>query len=122
MVQTFDYFTVGHFLWGIIMVISIYPDQPLLSLIVANILHLIMEMLEKTVDERTGKILESTNNHMSDCVAFLMGTLVGLPFTRYTKDNMHIRAVFGIVSMLIIIQEIGREVFPYSWPYRPAFS
>jgi hypothetical protein len=57
MVQTFDYFTVGHFLWGIIMVISIYPDQPLLSLIVANILHLIMEMLEKTVDESTGKIL-----------------------------------------------------------------
>ena len=113
-----DIWTLGHFLFGVLMV-NIIPDYPISSVIIANIIHTIMEMSEKNKNKDV--ILETTANHVTDSITFFIGSLCGLLLSNYSKKSEIIRMYAFLVSSIVIIQEVGRELFPNKWFYQPAY-
>ena len=115
-----DYWTFGHFIWGIIAVLSIYPENKWISFSIANLLHMIIEGIEQP-RHPNGEVLESISNHIGDILAFLVGSFIGLSLTKFTEKNKKIRAILIIINIIIFTQEIGREIFPFNWPIGKAF-
>lgn len=120
-VKFLDLWTIMHFLSGVFITATLLPSNPTASLIIANILHFISEMLENNEDPN-GKVLETNINHFGDIIAFFIGSLIGLNLTDYMLENTTVRYFILFVFTIISIQEIGREVFPYNWPFGSAFS
>jgi hypothetical protein len=110
-VDFIDHWTYAHFLWGVIATVAIWPSKPVYSLLIANIFHTVMEIMENDKDP-TGKVLESKENHFGDSLAFFLGSMIGLFFTQYTVSNSVLRYILLVLVILAFIQEIGREVFP----------
>lgn len=120
--KIFDIYSLGHFVCGIIVTSILFPNSPILSLVISNALHLLFELLEKDINPHNGKILESGINHLSDIVFFFVGSLIGLHLTKYMTKHTVIRIILLVVSSLVGIQELGRELFPDKWPIYSAYS
>ena len=120
--KIFDIFTLGHFFCGVIITSTLLPNTPILSLIIANLAHFILELSEKNINPYNGKILETTSNHLSDIVAFFTGSLIGLFLTNYMVENSSTRYIILTIGVIIGIQEFGRELFPKSCPFNPSYS
>lgn len=109
-----DWWTLGHFLCGVVASSTIYPTKPLISLAIANTFHLIGELLEKKYNDK-GEIISSFGNNVTDIIAFLLGSILGLYFTKYTIKYPIVRWILLVILILIFIQEAMREIFPDTW-------
>lgn len=123
-VTSFDFWTIMHFVWGIIWTSILIPSRPFESFMVANLLHAYSEYLEQDYYPKTGKHLESLENHKGDISAFLAGSLIGYYYgCKYftQKGTETLRWTLLIIGILVAIQEICREVFPDTWIINPAY-
>ena len=108
-----------HFALGFIGSLVIFPDSPIESFAVNNLLHALLEFVEhnKSPD---GKILETCKDHILDHLFFTMGSMLGIFIdVRITGVLYYTLLLLWILSF---IQEFGREFFPYSWIHDPAFT
>ena len=122
-----DFWTLLHFIFGFISTSTILPSKPKISIFVANLLHLIMELLENNKNNKTGEILESTSNHISDILAFFIGSLIGYFYgcKYFSNNNLSIkitRYILLVLSFGVILQEILREIFPNDWIFDPSYK
>ena len=72
----FDYWSIGHFSGGVLSqaLIQTTGTSTALNLIIANSIHLFIELFEK--DVKFGKLAESFENHMTDIIFFFLGWLL----------------------------------------------
>ena len=110
-----DFWTIMHFLFGVITTMALVPSKPMLSLVLGNVLHGSMEFTERDYDQN-GKVLESRVNHVGDVLAFALGSIVGLWFTDYTVQNPTLRYILLAVIIIAFVQEVSRELWPDTWP------
>ena len=106
----FDKWTIGHFIFGIIATMTIYPENPLFSLIIANIFHLIMELIEKNYDPKYGFKRESLSNHLGDILFFFIGTIIGLYFVKYTLKNKTLKLILFFILVVSFFHDIFIEL------------
>lgn len=114
--------SIGHFLFGIIGSVVFFRNNPILSLIIMNSGHLIMELLEKEYNPKTGEILKTTKNHIADIILYFIGSLIGLLIKNSKYLNTTKLFILGVVYVLVTIHQFGRELFPDTWIYNPAYS
>lgn len=122
-IEFFDIWTVVHFVWGFISTSILIPSRPFLSAIIVNFIHLVMEFVENRYNKE-GKDIESISNHIGDILGFLIGSIVGILYgSKYfiQPGTETLRYVLIAFSLLALIQETGRELFPDTWPIAPAF-
>ena len=117
-VKVADWWTLLHFLYGVITTMSVSPRNPWFGILIGNIAHAYGESLEGNY--REGVLVESDKNHAGDMAAFLLGTLVGIYFTPFTIKYPIARWILLVFLILTAIQEFGREKWPESWPFDPA--
>jgi hypothetical protein len=118
-----DFWTFIHFLWGILFTSVLFPFSPELSVVISNVFHLILEMVENDYGVNN-EHLESTENHIGDLIAFLLGSLVAYFFVcKYftQKGTETLRWTLFILALLAFIQEMGREIFPETWFLSPSY-
>ena len=121
--EFFDFWTVIHFMWGIIFTSVLSPSRPILSAVIANVVHLLMELVENNHDGKKN-LLESDVNHIGDIIAFLLGSILGSIYgTKYFSQPGTEIARYVLLSICIIafIQEVGRELFPETWWISPSY-
>jgi hypothetical protein len=121
--EIFDIWSIGHFLSGFFLSLTIWPNNIFYSIIISNIIHIFAEYVENFEDP-DGYVLQTLKNKISDVVFFLIGSILSIPFVIYFQNNKNIvlRYILIIIFLVIGIQEIGKEIFPYSWFYSPAFN
>lgn len=117
-----DNYTFGHFMFGIISSASVYPKNPLISLMLSNTAHFIMELSEQKVNKKNENILDTTKNKIGDLIFFFLGSIIGYKLYKYTLSNSKLRWVLFSISLAGVIHGIGREVFPYKWPINSAYG
>jgi hypothetical protein len=110
----FDFASPGHLIGGIVATVSIFPQNPVVSLVAGNLLHFCLEGMEINVNPYNDKILESSKNHLGDNVMFLIGSLIGLIFTRYTVKYPTARWVLLILFIICMTKEFQREYSPWN--------
>ena len=118
-----DFWTFTHLLWGIIFSSILLPSKPFLSLFISNLVHFVGELFEYNVD-KNGVERENLTNHVTDCIAFFVGTLIGYWYGSVyflQKGTETLRWVLIVISVLAMIQEVGRELYPETWFMSPAF-
>ena len=119
----FDFWSLGHFLFGIITTSALIPSQPMISLIITNLVHLSMELIENNVNEKTGEVLETEVNHLSDILFFYIGSLIGFFYGYPIFEKYFILRVFVLIlSALTYLQEILREIYPHDWYFDSAYK
>lgn len=120
-----DKYTVMHFICGYFVTSTLLPSYPLTSLSIANMMHLITELIIENEVTDTGEQIESTINHTTDIIAFFIGSILGVlygcPFYAQ-KENIRQRIIVFSIMILITIQEVMREFLPRTWPISPAFN
>ena len=130
----FDIHTSDHFIGGFLSVIAFSPafqTKPLMLLIVVNIAHLLIELVEKTrCENRKNIVLESMPNHALDMVSFLVGSILGVMFVKnagregivgkFTETFKLKHRVVGYMVLLPLqiklLYEFYREVAREIWP------
>jgi hypothetical protein len=117
-VQAADWWSVVHFLYGVMATMAIAPRHPGIGILVGNMIHAYGEALEKNY--RKGDLVESDKNHAGDIVAFLLGSFIGVYFTPITINYPVIRWVILIWLILSTVQEFGREIWAEKWPFDAA--
>nr|QBK85577.1 MAG: hypothetical protein LCMAC101_01720 [Marseillevirus LCMAC101] len=117
-VKYIDWWTLGHFICGIMSTMTISPRDPWLGVLVGNIIHAYTEFNENQYIK--GVLKESNENHIGDIIFFFLGSLVGILFTPITIKYWIVRLIFLMILIAISIQEWGREF--KSWPFYSAFS
>lgn len=120
----FDRWTIWHFIFGFISTSILFPSKPIISAIVANIVHLIGELTEIN-ESPDKKILEYDVNHLGDILFFFFGSLLGVIYgtNLFVKPEYNkYRYPLFFFTILGLANEIGRELLPYDWPYYPAFK
>ena len=120
----FDGWTVGHFICGFLTTSTLLPSYPVFSAIITNTLHLILELSEKS-QSPDGVILETNVNHLGDVLFFFIGSILGAIYGTKLFINPkynYIRYIILFVLILIYINELGRELFPYNWPIDSAYK
>ena len=118
-----DFWTFMHFLFGIIITSVFTPSSPEFSVLICNVIHYILEYTENDYGIN-GEHLERAENHIGDLVGFLLGSLIAYFYgCKYftQKGTETLRWVLLIVSILAFIQEMGREIFPETWFWTPAY-
>lgn len=115
-IKVFVIHSFGHLFYGSLSFILI--DSLNLSkrknFILANGIHLLMEIIEKRIN-RSGKILESTVNQISDIIIFFIGWFIALSFNLtliYNKFNIVIKIILWSILILEIFYQVLREIFP----------
>jgi len=112
-IEYIDIYTVQHLVGGLL-------SQTLLNstgmsmhanFLISNGVHTFMEYGEHSVSP-TGKKLESTRNHVTDILAFLLGWIVSLYFQIDIPEQF--RTVAWIILGSATVKEFARELFPYS--------
>lgn len=102
------------FLWGVLSYTMIQYSNVLLgyNFIIANGIHYMIEKTERSVAPN-GRVLETTENHIGDIIAFLLGWLIAyaLRMERYVTSK--IAPVLWIVLIYNYSAEILREIYPY---------
>lgn len=117
-VKVVDWWTLLHFLFGVITTMSVSPRNPWFGILIGNIAHSYGEALEGNY--RKGVLVESDRNHAGDMAAYLLGTFVGIYFTPFTIKHPIIRWILLVFLIVVTVQEFGREMWPDSWPFDPA--
>ncbi len=112
-VQAADWWTLGHFVMGILTTISVSPRHPEIGILVGNIVHAYVESLEQNY--RKGVLVESPANHKGDLLAFLMGSFIGVYFTFITIRYPILRWLILAFVTWWAVQEWGREKYPDKW-------
>lgn len=113
-----DLYTFLHFLAGIIATYVLYPNDIFISFMVANLCHLLLEWSEKNVHPITGEQLESDTNHVTDVIAFFIGSAITiilylmLPTKYLCVENKRLRTILIVIIGITIMFEIVREMFP----------
>lgn len=125
--QIFDFWTFLHFIFGFISTSTILPSKPKISLVIANLSHLVMELVENNKNDKTGEILESTSNHIGDILAFLIGSFLGYFYgcIYFSSNNLKIkitRYILLVLSFGVFLQELLREIFPNDWILDPSYK
>ena len=109
-----DAHMIGHFCGGILSYTMIqYSNVPLgYNFIIANGIHYMIEKTERSVAPN-GRVLETTENHIGDITAFLLGWIIGyaLQMERYVTSK--IAPVLWIVLLFFTALEFLREIYPY---------
>ena len=119
----FDLWTVGHFFFGVLTTSALIPSNPLLSLIITNVIHLLMELNENNIDETNGNILETKENHIGDIIFFFLGSLIGFVYGYHMfEKNYILRITVLLLSALTLLQEVLREIYPYDWYFDSAYK
>lgn len=114
----FDIFTILHFFAGIIATYVLYPDDIFISFMIANFVHLVMELYENNIHPVTGEVLESDTNHVTDVISFFIGSIITiilyliLPSKYLCVENKILRMVLVTIIGYVIMVETVREVFP----------
>ena len=116
--EYFDVFTIGHFVFGVLATAAICPEYPMIGMLTGNIIHAYMESTE--LDYRRGVQVESWKNHLTDLIAFFLGSIVGIFFAPYMLVHPVLRWTTVGIMMIAMIQEWGREKWPESWPFDSA--
>jgi hypothetical protein len=122
--EYFDFSTIMHFMFGFLSTSTLLPSKPIISAFIANIFHLISELNEHN-NSPNGEILETEVNHLGDLLFFFAGSILGVIYGTnifIQKKYSGYRQTILIIVILAFINEIGREVFPYDWPFNPAFK
>lgn len=116
-----DLWSTGHFLCGIGGSIAFFRGNPLFSLVFLNLGHLLMELTEKTYNPRKNNVvLENWKNHIGDCLFYLVGSILGL-YMKPCFTNATLVILIGFAHFFFVIQGFGREIFPDTWWYEPAY-
>ena len=68
----YDKWAWGHLIGGMAYRVTIFPDDPLVSLILSVVIHFFIEIIEKKKHPITGGI-ESNLNHYGDMFFFIIG-------------------------------------------------
>jgi hypothetical protein len=119
--EWFDTWSLLHFSWGIIIPSILYPENPLISVIICNLLHLVTEYMEHDTLPN-GQPLTSTINHVTDILFFFMGSMFSLFFIRnYFVKDVNSRIIFLFATLFALIIEVGREIYPETFWISPAF-
>lgn len=109
-----DAHTIGHFCGGVLSYTMIqYSNVPLgYNFIIANGIHYMIEKTERSVAPN-GRVLETTENHIGDITAFLLGWVIAyaLRMERYVTSK--IAPVLWIVLLFFTALEFLREIYPY---------
>ena len=109
-----DAHTIGHFCGGVLSYTMIqYSNVPLgYNFIIANGIHYMIEKTERSVAPN-GRVLETTENHIGDIIAFLLGWIIGyaLQMERYVTSK--IAPVLWILLLFFTALEFLREIYPY---------
>ena len=119
-VGAFDVFSIGHFLSGFVANKVIAPGDPNKSFIISNGVHFCMEVCEVHKHPVGGHVLESMQNHLTDIVFFAVGWGVG-EYIEWRPSPQVSKPLFALL-VLVMVQEIGREIFPKSWPVDAAYG
>ncbi len=119
-VKAVDWWTLGHFMMGMLTTISVSPRHPGVGILLGNIAHAYLESLEDNY--RKGVLVESEVNHKVDLLAFLIGSFVGIFFTFITIRYPILRWMILIFVVWWAVQEWGREKFPDKWYFDRANS
>jgi hypothetical protein len=120
----FDAWTIAHFICGFLSTSTLLPSYPIFSAIITNILHLIGELAEH-YESPDGVVLETDINHLGDILFFFFGSILGVMYGTKLFINpkyKYIRYIILFILIIIYITELGRELFPYNWPFDSAFK
>ena len=91
--------------------IIIFRNDRNKSFLFANGGHLLIEILEKN-ETPEGHKLESYKNHLTDCIAFLLGWLImDFYFKKPIRNNILLR-ILKVIFGVILFSELTRELFP----------
>lgn len=109
----FDLYTIWHLIIGLIshIIANSTTKNIIANFIICNGTHLIIEFIENNRDP-SGRMLESSINHLSDVVAFLVGWLISF-ILNLKASGVFLKFLWSI-TMMIFIKEVFREVYPYS--------
>ncbi len=108
--KMFDLWSYGHFFLGYLSKIVIFPNNPFISFIISNMIHLIIELNEKKVTP-TGVILETTRNIIGDNLIFSLGWLIAY-ITCFKKLNKYVYLVLAGILLIAYLEQLLREIFP----------
>ena len=119
--EWFDIWPLLHFAWGIIIPSILYPENPVISVIISNLAHLFTESMEHNTLPN-GQPLTSTINHVTDILFFFLGSMFSLFFIHnYFQKDVNSRIILLFISLLALINEVGREIYPETFWISPAF-
>ena len=107
-VGIYDYWSAGHFLGGYLSRAVIFPNNPLLSLIISNVVHLLIELNEVNISSDTKVEYESTKNHISDCVFFLVGWIISHVVIQ--KYNVRFTKPVYITLSILLFGGFAKEI------------
>jgi len=111
-----DIFTFQHGLAGLLAML-LYPNYKyyiriLPFLVLMNIFHLLIEMVEKDRCRGYTKLIESYENHIGDIFGFAIGTFLGYFLLLKKKNDVALNIVLHFFVLLFFFKEVIREVFP----------
>ena len=111
-VKPFDIYTFWHFLIGFLsyLVLSKFNISTVSNFLISNGIHLFIELLEHNTSP-TGRVLETTQNHIGDIVFFFLGWCMSVYFN--IKVSSHLYPFIFIIVLVTMTKEILREIFPY---------
>lgn len=110
-----DYYSLEHFFWGFLSqaLINNLNISYKINFIICNGIHLLLELNENNISP-TGKVLETTENHIGDIFFFLVGWIISykIKFQNYIPKK--ILPFLWIFLIIKTFAEFHRELFPYS--------
>lgn len=115
----FDLYSFHHLISGFISFYSLQyvTHNSNLSFSIVNIIHFLVEYLEKN-NCPNGKLIEGWKNHAGDIIFFFIGSFLALKLNSkipLVKHNIFVRYLFILLSIYGLLKEIYREVInPYS--------
>lgn len=109
-----DAHTIGHFCGGVLSYTMIQNSNVPLgyNFIIANGIHYMIEKTERSIAPN-GRVLETTENHIGDIIAFLLGWIIGYALRMERYVTRKIAPVLWIVLLFFTALEFLREIYPY---------
>jgi len=122
-IRVFDGWSILHFISGFLSTSALIPTHPYLSAVITNIIHLMVELIEKEKNPYTNEILESTINHITDVIFFFIGSVLAILYGHKLFINNQPSRYFVLILMFFCFsQETLRELFPYNWIIGPTYQ
>ena len=107
----YDIFTLGHLLGGVFSSIVIFPNNPIISFILSNLIHLLSELNEVYIDPITKKELGNFKNHIGDIIAFFIGWILGYCLIQKYKIPKKYVIILSIILFIGFLYEFVREIY-----------
>lgn len=111
----FDIYSMHHFLSGLFgyLILKLHNVSLAYNFIFANSIHLIIELCEHNVTP-TGKVIETTRNHIGDIISFAFGWYIGFCSGIKPKYNTLFALFLYCFVIYALWNEFGREFYPYN--------